>query len=67
MSNKKITLAEKMLQLQQMVDWFENESFVLDEALERFKEAELLAKEIEAELLELKNKVVVLTKKFDQE
>lgn len=56
-----------MLQLQQMVDWFENESFVLDEALERFKEAELLAKEIEAELLELKNKVVVLTKKFDQE
>ncbi len=67
MSGTNETVAKKLAKLHEMVAWFEGDEFVLEEAVERFKEAEKLADDIERSLSELKNEIVVLKKKFDGE
>jgi exonuclease VII small subunit len=49
------------------VAWFESDLFVVEQAIEKFKEAEQLADEIEQELNEYKNTITVLKQKFTQE
>lgn len=61
------TISKKLAKLGELVAWFESDEFVLEEAVERFKEAQKLADEIENNLAELKNEIVVLKKKFDEE
>ncbi|HRC27832.1 MAG TPA: hypothetical protein PKV96_00400 [Candidatus Saccharimonas sp.] len=61
------TVADKLAELQQQVAWFDSEKFTLEEALDKFKVAEKLASEIEVDLASLKNEVVVLKQRFDQE
>lgn len=61
------TIAKKLAKLSELVAWFESDEFVLEEATERFTEAQKLAEEIENELTELKNEIVVLKKKFDED
>lgn len=61
------TISTKLAKLGELVAWFESDGFVLEEAVERFKEAQKLADEIEHNLAELKNEIVVLKKKFDEE
>ena len=61
------TVAKKIAELSELVAWFESDEFVLEEAVERFKEAEKLADEIETDLSGLKNEITVLKKKFDEE
>lgn len=61
------TVAKKLVKLSELVAWFESDDFVLEEAVQRFKEAQKLAEEIEHDLAELKNEIVVLKKKFDEE
>lgn len=56
----KPTISEKINQLDQSVEWFYGDEFVLDEALDHYKEASKLATDIEKDLLELKNQVEVL-------
>ena len=60
------TISKKMSKLKELVAWFESDDFVIEEAVERYKEAEVLAEEIEKDLSELKNEVIVLKKKFDE-
>ena len=60
------TISKKMSKLKELVAWFESDEFVIEEAVERYKEAEVLAEEIEKDLSELKNEVIVLKKKFDE-
>jgi len=67
MSEKNETVAAKLARLGEMVAWFESDDFVLEEAVERFETARKLADEIEQELAKLKNEIVVLKKKFDEE
>lgn len=67
MSEKNETVAKKLAKLHDMVAWFESDEFVLEEAVEKFKAAEALADTIEHDLSELKNEIVVLKKKFDEE
>ena len=67
MSKPDSTVAEKLAELHELVTWFESDDFVLESAVERFKEAEKLADEIQKDLAGLKNEIVVLKKKFDQE
>lgn len=55
---KKIT--EKIADLDQQVEWFYGEEFSLDQALAKYEAATKLAKEIETDLGELKNKVEVI-------
>lgn len=60
------TVTEKLTQLDEMVAWFDSEDFELEQALERFTQAEKLAAEIENDLLALKNKITVVKEKFDR-
>jgi exodeoxyribonuclease VII small subunit len=66
MSVKKRSVAEKTAQLDELVSWFDSDEFELEKALDKFKEAEKLAAEIEADLMELKNEVTVIKKRFDE-
>lgn len=66
MSTEKRSIAEKTAQLDELVSWFDSDDFELEQALDKFKEAEKLAAEIEKDLLALKNEVNVIKKKFDE-
>lgn len=59
------TLQEKLAELDELVDWFNNDEFALEEAVERFKKADALAKEIETDLAKIKNEITVLAERFD--
>lgn len=60
------TITEKIQTLEALVDWFESDKFALEQATDKFREADQLASEIQTDLAELKNEVVVLKQKFDQ-
>jgi exonuclease VII small subunit len=66
MSVKKPSIAEKTAKLDELVAWFDSDDFELEQALDRFKDDEKLAAEIEQDLVRLKNEVTVIKKKFDE-
>ena len=61
------SIEERLQLLDEKVRWFEGDDFALEQAVERFKEAESLAAAIEKDLSSLKNEIVVLKKSFDSE
>lgn len=65
MSRENKSISEKMTKLGELVAWFEGEEFELEAALDKYKEAEKLADEIEKDLSGLKNEITVLKQKFD--
>lgn len=65
-NNSQPSVEAELTKLDEMVAWFEGETFSLEEAIAHYQEAEKLATQIETRLAELKNEVVVLKKKFDQ-
>jgi exodeoxyribonuclease VII small subunit len=68
MSDKnEITIAEKLEQLRELVAWFEGDEFSIEEALDKFAQAEKLAKTIDEDLSVFKNKITVLKKDFSTE
>ncbi len=60
-------LSAKLKRLDELVAWFDQEDFSIEDALKKFKEADELSDEIEKQLSELKNEITVLSKRFDQE
>jgi len=66
MTKNNKTIQEKVSQLNTLVAWFDSDDFTLEVALEKFKDAEALAKEIEVDLTSLKNEIEVVKQKFDQ-
>ncbi len=67
MIKNNLTIQQKITQLDELVAWFDGDSFTLEEATDVFKKAELLAREIEAELVTLKNEVQVIKMSFDKD
>lgn len=67
MSVKNKTIAKKLADLEELVAWFENDDFVIEEALDRFKQAEVLAKEISQDLAVLKHDITIIKKDFSVE
>lgn len=67
MSTKNKPLQDKIDELNRLVEWFNQEDFSIEDALEKFKKADALAAEIEEQLDGLKNKVTVLKERFDKE
>lgn len=59
------TIQEKMAELNELVSWFQSGAFSLEEALDKFKAAEMLADNIEKDLTKLKNDIKVVQKQFD--
>lgn len=66
MSKQSKTIAEKRIELAELVAWFESDEFTVEAAIDKFKQAEQLAQEIEKELMEAKNTITVLKKRFDE-
>ncbi|RWZ78596.1 MAG: hypothetical protein EOT05_02495 [Candidatus Microsaccharimonas sossegonensis] len=61
------SVQEKLTHLSELVGWFQGASFTLEDALDKFKQAEALAEEIENDLTKLKNDIKVVKKRFDSE
>ena len=60
------TIAEKTAKLNELVMWFDSDDFELEQALDKFKEAEKLAAEIEHDLMTMKNDIEVVKAKFNE-
>ena len=58
------TISEKTKQLDALIEWFDGEEFVLEEAPAVFEKARILAEEIEGELRQLENTINVLKEDF---
>ncbi len=63
-SNNK-TIQEKIAELDELVAWFDSDEFMLEAAVEKFKQAERLAKEVEQDLSSLKNNIQVIKQSFE--
>jgi exodeoxyribonuclease VII small subunit len=66
MSEANKTVQQKMSELSELVAWFQSSDFKLEQAVEKYKQAEKLAEEIEKDLTKLKNDITVVKKKFDE-
>lgn len=66
MSENNKTINQKMDELNENVEWFYSDDFSLEKATEKYELATKLAKEIEVDLNELKNKIQILKEKFDE-
>lgn len=60
------TIAQQMAEFEHLLAWFDSEDFELEAGLEKYRQAEKLAEEIENQLAKVKNEVEVLKTKFDQ-
>ena len=63
---EKLTINQKIKELENQVEWFYSDDFKLEEAVAKYKGAIDLAKEIEKDLDELKNEIEVLTEDFSK-
>ena len=63
MSEKK-SLNSKINELDKQVEWFYSDEFELEQAVDKYKQAVKLAKEIEKDLGSLKNEIEVLSENF---
>ena len=61
-----LSVAEKTAKLNELVAWFNSDDFELEQALDKFTEAEKLAAEIENDLLALKNRIELVKAKFER-
>ena len=61
------TISEKIKELEKATDWFYSDEFELDKAVEKYEETTKLAKEVEKDLAELKNKIEVIDKDFTKD
>ena len=61
-----MNLNQKIEKLDGEVEWFYSDDFKLEEAVNKYKVAAELAKEIEKDLGELKNEIEVLQKDFSK-
>ena len=57
---------QKIEKLDAQVEWFYSDDFKLEEAISKYEDTTKLAKEVEKDLNELKNKIEVLKEKFDE-
>lgn len=63
---EKMTLNQKIEKLDAEVEWFYSDEFKLEEAVDKYKQATKLAKEIEKDLNDLKNEIEVLSEDFSK-
>lgn len=61
---EKQSLNQKIEKLDSEVEWFYSDDFKLEQAVDKYKTAVELAKDIEKDLSELKNEIEVLGKDF---
>lgn len=62
--NSRVTIQEKIDQLDQIVAWFDGDEFQLEQATARLKEAAKLAKDIEKDLSAVENDIKEVKQSF---
>ena len=60
MKESNLTLEEKIAKIEREIAWFEGDDFVLEKAIEKYKEIIALVTEVEKELTELENTIIDL-------
>lgn len=65
MSKANKTIQEKTEELSELVAWFNSDGFSLESAIDKFKQAEKLADEIEKDLQSLKNEIQIIKQDFE--
>lgn len=65
MSQSDKSIQEKTASLNELVAWFDSDDFVIEAAIDKFKQAETLAAEIEHDLKTVQNEVKIIKDKFD--
>ena len=65
MSQPKNSIAKKQAELADILQWFESENFVIDQAADQLAKARKLAAEIDSDLSQLENEITVLAERFD--
>ena len=60
MKESNLTLEEKIAKIERETAWFEDDNFVLEKAIEKYKEIIALVAEVEKELTELENTIIDL-------
>lgn len=63
---EKMSLNKKIEKLDTEVEWFYSDDFKLEDATSKYKDAVKLAKEIENDLLKLKNEIEVISEDFSK-
>lgn len=66
MSESRKSLSQKINELDAQVEWFHSDEFKLEDAVEKYRVAVELAKEIEQDLNSLKNEIEVLSEDFSK-
>ena len=66
MTTKKKNVSEKIAELKAGTDWFYSDDFVLDEASQKYRDLMNLAKEIERDLVEMKNEIKIVDEDFSK-
>jgi exodeoxyribonuclease VII small subunit len=61
----KPSITTKTAKLNELLAWFDSEEFSLEQALDKFAEAEKLAEDIEKDLASLKNDITIVKAKFN--
>lgn len=64
MSKNDPTIQKKVAKLDELLEWFSSEEFVLEQATEKLQEAKQLATEIEDELKTLENEITIVKQSF---
>lgn len=65
MSDQSKTIREKNEDLAKLIEWFNSSDLDLEQAFDKFKQAETLAADIENDLNTMKNNIQIIKKKFD--
>lgn len=60
-------IAALMTKLNEYVEWFEGDDFALEQAVDKYTEAQKLAAEIQQNLDNFKNQINIVKKQFDKE
>ena len=64
--SEKPSLNQKIQKLDDKVEWFYSDEFKLESAVEKYKTAIELAKDIEKDLTELKNEIEIINQDFSK-
>lgn len=61
-----VPIAQKMQQLEELLEWFESDNVTVETALKKYEQALVLAKDLKIELETAKNQVEVLKQKYNE-
>ncbi len=67
MSTKSQSLNTQLDKLNELTAWFEQDDFDIEQAVQKYEEAAVLAEDIKKKLMHLENTITVLKTKFDTE